>query len=121
MEQTPLVIASEDRTLAALTHLSGFAGYIVPLGGVIVPIVIWAVKQDSPVISSIAKQALLLNVIVFLIIATTALLWITIILIPAVVLLWIVLSIGAIALPIIGAIKANQGTYYRYPIVGVTP
>jgi uncharacterized Tic20 family protein len=114
-------IPSEDRTLAALTHLSGLSGYVVPLGGVIVPIVIWAVKKDSPVISSIAKQALLLNVVVFLLFAVTLVLWVTIILIPAVVLFWVVLGIGAVVLPIIGAIKANQGTYYRYPVVGVTP
>ena len=60
-----------DRTLAALTHLSGLSGYVVPLGGAVVPIVIWAVNKESPVISSIAKQALLLNVVVYLLIAAT--------------------------------------------------
>src|SRR5262245_1113387 len=105
MDQTAPVIASEDRTLAALTHLSGLSGYIVPLGGVIVPIIIWAVKRDSAVISSIAKQALLLNVIVFLLVAATAILWLTIILIPAVVMFWIVLAVVALALPIIAALK----------------
>lgn len=121
MDQSTTVVAGEDRTLAALTHLSGLSGYIVPLGGAIVPIVIWALKKDSPVISSIAKQALLLNVIVYLLVAATALLWITIILIPAVVIFWLVLFCAAVVLPIVGAIKANQGTYYRYPIIGVQP
>jgi uncharacterized Tic20 family protein len=114
-------ITPEERTLAALTHLSGLAGYVVPLGGVLVPIIIWAVKSDSAIISSIAKQALLLNVIVFLIVAGTAILWLTLILIPFVVLLWSALALIALALPIIGAIKANEGDYYRYPIVGVAP
>ena len=114
-------IAPEERTLAALTHLSGLAGYIVPLGGVLVPIIIWAVKSESKVVSSIAKQALLLNVCVFLAIAVTAILWITIILIPVVVLFWVLLGLTAIALPIVGAIKAFEGTYYRYPVIGVSP
>ena len=80
----------------------------------------WA-RSDSKVISSIAKQALLLNVIVFLLVAGSALLWLTILLIPAVVIFWILLALAAIALPIVGAIKAFDGVYYRYPVVGVGP
>jgi hypothetical protein len=104
-----------------LTHLSGLAGYVVPLGGVLVPIIIWMVKKDSPVISSIAKQAILLNVIAFLLVGAGLALLLTIVLIPLVILGWIVLGLSAIALPIIGAVKAGDGVYFRYPVVGVTP
>jgi uncharacterized protein len=121
MEPTALTIAPEERTLAALTHLSGLSGYIIPLGGVLVPIIIWAVKSDSKVVSGIAKQALVLNVVVFVLIAGTVLLWLTIVLIPLVILFWVLLGIAAIALPIVGAIKALDGVYYRYPVVGVSP
>jgi uncharacterized Tic20 family protein len=115
------VIPSEERTLAALTHLSGLAGYVVPLGGVIVPIVIWAVKSDSKIVSSIAKQALLLNVVVFVCLGASFLLWITILLIPVAVLFAVLLGLAAIVLPIVGAVRAFEGTYYRYPVVGVSP
>jgi uncharacterized Tic20 family protein len=119
---TPLPdIPPEERTLAALTHLAGLSGYIIPLGGVLVPIIIWAVKSDSKIVSSIAKQALILNVVVFILIAATVLLWLTVILIPAVILFWVLLGLAAVALPIVGAIRAYEGTYFRYPIVGVTP
>lgn len=101
-------IAPEERTLAALTHLSGLSGYIIPLGGVLVPIIIWMVKRESRVISSVAKQALLLNIVVFLLVAVTAV-------------LWIFLAVVAIALPIVGAIKTWDGRYYRYPVVGIAP
>lgn len=114
-------IPPEERTLAALTHLAGLSGYVIPLGGVLVPIIIWAVKSDSKIVSSVAKQALILNVIVFLLIAATLILWITVILIPLVILFWVFLGFAAIALPIVGAIKAYDGTYFRYPVVGVTP
>jgi len=117
-EQT---IAEEDRTLAALTHLAGLAGYVIPLGGVIVPIVIWIVKSDSPVVSTIAKQALLLNIIVFVAGAGAAVLLLTIILIPVVIIFWIALGLAAVVLPIVGAIKAWDGVYYRYPVIGLTP
>ena len=112
-------IPAEERGLAAAAHLAGLAGYIIPLGGIIVPIIIWAVKGDSPVISTIAKQALLLNVVVFFSALSLAVLLITIILIPLVILGWIVLALVAVALPIIGAIKASDGIYYRYPVVGL--
>ena len=121
MELTGMTIDPEERILAALPHLSGLSGYVIPLGGVLVPVIIWAVKSDSKVISGIAKQAILLNVIVFCLIAGTVLLWLTVILIPLVILFWILLGLAAVALPIVGAIKAYDGTYFRYPIVGVTP
>jgi len=119
--QTVDVISPEERSLAALTHLSGLAGYIIPLGGVLVPIIIWIVKKESTVVSSIAKQAVLLNVVIFLLVGAVSILWLTIILIPLVILAYIVLGLAAIALPIVGAIKASDGTYYRYPVVGVQP
>ena len=114
-------IAPEERTLAALTHLSGLAGYVIPLGGVLVPIVIWVAKSESRVVSSIAKQALLLNLVVFLLVGVTAALLLTIILIPLVILFWVLLGLAAIALPIVGAVRASGGVYYRYPVIGIVP
>jgi len=114
----PNEIPAEERGLAAITHLSGLAGYIIPLGGVIVPIVIWIVKSDSKVISSIAKQALLLNIVIFLTIIISIILMLTVVLIPLIIVFWIVAALAAIVLPVIGAIKASEGTYYRYPVIG---
>jgi uncharacterized Tic20 family protein len=120
--ELPVAIAPEERGLAALTHLSGLSGYVVPLGGVLVPIIIWFVKKDeSPVVASIAKQAVLLNVVVFILIAVTLILWITIILIPLVIAFWLLLGLAAVVLPIVGAVKAWDGRYYLYPVVGVQP
>jgi uncharacterized Tic20 family protein len=113
------VIGPNERGLAAFTHLSGLAGYIIPLGGVVVPIIIMIVKSDSKVISTIAKQAVWLNVAVFLLGGAAAILMLTVILIPVVFLFWIVLGLAAVALPIIGAIKANDGVYYQYPVIGL--
>ena len=115
----PPTISKEERGLAALTHLSGLAGYIIPLGGVLVPIVIMLVKSESKVITTVAKQALLLNVVIFLSIICSALLMLTIILIPFVILFWMVLGLAAVVLPIVGALKAHDGIYYQYPVVGL--
>jgi len=114
-------IAPEDRGLATMTHLSGLSGYIIPFGGVIVPIIIWIVKKDHPVISAIARQAILLNVVVFAALVVSFLLWLTIILIPLMIALAVVLALVALAIPIVGAVKASSGIYYRYPVVGSNP
>jgi uncharacterized Tic20 family protein len=116
-----VTISPEERTLAAITHLSGLSGYIIPLGGVVVPIIIWIVKSESRVISSIAKQAILLNVVVFCLVIVGVILSLTIILIPAVLVGAVVVGGAAIVLPIVGALKSNEGIYYRYPVVGIAP
>lgn len=114
-------ISAEERGLAAITHLSGLAGYLIPLGGIIVPVIIWIVKSESPVISSIAKQALLLNLAVFCTFCALLVLILTVILIPFVIVGIPALLLLAIALPIIGAIRASEGVYYKYPVVGIEP
>lgn len=116
-----IAISPEERTLAALTHLSGLAGYVIPLGGVIVPIILWVVKKDSQVISSIAKQALLLNFAAYVLLGASLILFFTVVLIPVVILIWALVGFSAIALPIVGAVKAADGTYYRYPMIGIAP
>jgi uncharacterized Tic20 family protein len=116
-----VAISLEDRPMAVMAHLSGLAGYIIPFGGVIVPIIIWMVKKDVPIVAAIARQAVLLNVVVFLLFVFSFVLWLTIILIPLLILFACALGISAVALPIVGAIKANGGIFYRYPVVGANP
>ena len=116
-----ITIPPEERGLAALAHLSGLAGYLIPLGGVVAPIIVWLTNSHSPIIVSLAKQALLLNVMVFLAFLVLLVLFFTVILIPLVWLGWLVLAAIALVLPLVGALKAYQGEYYRYPFVGFPP
>ena len=114
-------IAPEDRTLAMLTHLSGLAGYIIPLGGIIVPIVIWLTKSDNRTIAAIAKQAIFLNIFAFILILALIALMLTVILIPVSFVGFFVVGLAAIILPIVGAVKASDGEFYSYPVVGTRP
>lgn len=116
-----IVVPSEDRGFATLTHLSGLSGYIIPGFGVIVPIIIWMMKKENVLISAIARQAILLNVVIFCAFTVSFILWITIILIPLMIALAVVLGLVALVIPIIGAVKASNGIYYRYPVVGSNP
>ena len=119
-DQQTTIIGPEERGLAAVSHLSGLAGYIIPLGGILVPIIIWIVKSDSRTISTIAKQALLLNVVVWILGIALLIPFFTVILIPIAIVGWFGLGLVAVVLPIVGAVKASDGVYYRYPLVGLT-
>ena len=112
------LIVAEDRTLAILAHLSGLAGYLIPLGGVAVPIAMMFVFSQKRDVALIAKQALLLNVAVYVCAVGLGILTLTIILIPVVWIVGLALSLAAVTLPIVGALKASQGDFYRYPVVG---
>ena len=37
------------------------------------------------------------------------------------ILFWMALGLAAVALPVVGCIKAAQGDYYQYPVVGIAP
>jgi len=110
-------IPAHEQGLAVATHLSGLAGYIIPFAGVIVPIIIWIIKSESVVISGIAKQAIILNVLVFAAACVGIVLFFTIILIPVAGLIWLAATLAGLALPIIGAVKASDGEFYRYPVI----
>ncbi len=114
-------IEPEEQTWAIIAHLSSLAGYLIPVGGIIVPIIIIFAKTESPIISAIAKQALYLTIFCYFSLVPVFLLKITIVGIPLAWLLGSVVGIAALALPIIGAIKASDGRYFKYPAIGQNP
>lgn len=111
-------IPETERALAALVHLSGLASYLIPLGGIVVPLAFWLAKRDSRTISAIAKQAIMLNVAVFLAGLVIGVLYFTLILIPILIPISVLIGAVAVVLPIVGAVRAFDGRYYRYPLVG---
>lgn len=119
LESHPASLHPTDRPLAILAHLSGLAGYVVPLGGALVPLLMMVLLSDRPVVARIAKQALYLNIAVFLAAGGLFLLWFTILLIPVAAVLGLLLTPIAVLLPMIGALKAAQGEAWSYPWVGV--
>lgn len=108
-----------DNSYAMLTHLSPLAGYIVPFGNIIAPLVLWLIKRDqSPFIERIGREALNFQITVML--AVLLLIGATIVTLGIGGIITIPL-IGLIALAdlimiIVAAIEANKGNEYRFPI-----
>jgi uncharacterized protein len=106
-------IDQESRTWGMIAHLSTFAGYVIPLGNIVGPLVIWILKKDQmEFVNDQGKEALnfQLSVLIYLIVC--------IILCFVVIgfFLLIALLIFDLVVTIIAAVRANEGVRYRYPM-----
>ena len=106
--------ALEARKLwTMLIHLTQFCGYLVPLAGWIVPIIIWQMQKDNIPGCDAHGRAVANWLISFLIYFVVAFLLAFIIVgIP----ILFVLGILGVVFPIIGAIKAYNGELWEYPM-----
>ncbi|HSM80541.1 MAG TPA: DUF4870 domain-containing protein [Nodosilinea sp.] len=103
----------ESRMWAMLAHLSALSGFIVPFGNIIGPLLIWLIKRDEmSFVNDQAKEALNFNISMTIYMAIAGVLIFVLIGIP----ILIVLAIAWLVLAIMAAVKANEGTVYRYPL-----
>lgn len=120
----PGVVSAEEKQWAMFAHLSALLGGIITsgwagsIGCFVGPLIIWLVKKDTlPFVNDQAKEALNFNItvgIVFLALLLLSIVTLGIGLVVAIP-LWIIIGIAWLVLTIIAAIKANEGTAYRYP------
>jgi uncharacterized Tic20 family protein len=113
MPLDPVRMEQETRQWAFFLHLSSLAGLIVPIAGWVAPIVIWQVrKNDLPGLDPHGKVAVnwMISELIYVIVG--AVLCLVLIGIP----LLIGLLIIGIVFPIMGAVKANNGEVWRYPL-----
>jgi uncharacterized protein len=93
-------------------HLSHFCGYIIPLGGLIVPIILWQIKKDeSEIIDRHGRVVVNWIITEFILAIIFALMCFLLIGFP----LLIILAVVGIIFPIVGAVKANKGEVWPYP------
>jgi uncharacterized protein len=93
-------------------HLSQFCGYLVPLAGLIVPIMLWQMKKkESEIIDQHGRIVLNWIITEFILAIVFVILCFVVIGIP----LLIVLGVIGIIFPIVGAVKANNGEVWQYP------
>ncbi len=115
----------EERRWAMFAHLSVLLGGLLSsgwAGGVgyfVGPLVIWLLKRDTmPFVADQGKEAL--NFAITVSLACLALLLLTVMSLGVAIVLTLpllaLIGIVALVFVIIGAIKANEGVAYRYPI-----
>jgi uncharacterized protein len=105
-------VSSDEKMWSMFMHFSQLCGFLIPLAGLIVPIVMWQVKKDeSDIIDRHGRN--IVNWIITEIIFFAAF-FILVRIFIGIPLLGILFILG-IVLPIIGGIKANNGEIWSYP------
>lgn len=100
-------VTSDDRSMALLIHL------LALVSGFIGPLIVWLVKRDeSAFIDFHGKEALNFQITMFM--AWIAAFFAAIVLIGFLVMP--ILIVLQVILPILAAVAANRGEYYRYPL-----
>ena len=104
----------EERMWAVIVHLSALIGFIIPLGNVLGPLIVWLVKrEEGAFFDAHGKEALNFNISVTIYAAISSLLLVIFIgalLLIALFLFWIILVVMA-------AVKTNEGKAFQYPLI----
>lgn len=103
----------DEKTWGLFAHISALAGFVIPLGNVFGPLIVWLIKKDQmPFVNDQGKESLNFQIMVTLALAVSIALWCVVVgffITP-------IIAIGAIVFEIIGAVQAQKGIAYRYPI-----
>jgi len=111
--EAPAAGQREVRQWAMFLHLSLLAGYLVPLAGLVAPIVIWQLKKaEMPELDVHGK--IVVNWLISYVSYGIASLFLACVLIG--IPLLAALGIVGIVFPIVGGIKANNGEVWQYPL-----
>ena len=102
----------DARTWGMLCHLMALSGCIIPLGNLLGPIIIWAIKKDdAPFINDQGKEAINFQITVTIM----AVIAIILSLIAIGFLLLVALMLYSVVMVVVAAIKSYDGESYRYP------
>lgn len=103
----------ELNTFCMLLHLSQLASFIIPGAGLVLPIIMWATNKDEhPAVHLHGLIVFNWMLSAFIYVIVCAILSVILIGIP----LMIILGIVALVFAIMGAVKANDGQYWPYPL-----
>ena len=104
--------SKEERNWAMACHLASLAGFIMPFGNILGPLIIWLIKKEEfPLVDDQGKEAVNFQITIFLAGLIGVLLLLVLIgflVLPALAVYWLVFIV-------IAAMRANEGESYRYP------
>jgi hypothetical protein len=103
--------SGQETKWAMICHLAALAGYVLPVGNVVGPLVVWMMKRkESGFVNRQGKEVLnfQISMTVYALIA---------VLIPLLgVLLVTLIALVDLILLIMAAVRAKEGVEYRYPL-----
>lgn len=106
-------LSREEKNMGLAVHAASFAGYLIPLGNILGPLIVWLMKRDEmPFVNDCGRNCLnfkLSMFIYFLISFVLMFVGIGFLLLGA-------LAIVDIVLTVIAIIKASEGKSYQYPL-----
>lgn len=105
-------VSGEQKVFAITAHIA----YLLGIGFILAPLIIFLLRKDDPFINHHAKQALGAHLIILIlssIVFFLCMFLIGILLIPILAILWILLLVTSI----IAAIRAVNGELYYYPFI----
>jgi uncharacterized Tic20 family protein len=110
---------NQARTWNMLCHLSALAGFVIPFGNILGPLLIWQIKKHEIPSTNIHGKAALnfqITVVIALFVGSAvafalSFFCIGFLLIPVVLLI----GLAGLIFAIIAGIKANNGEDYKYP------
>jgi uncharacterized protein len=110
---------SQARTWNMLCHLSALAGFIIPFGNILGPLLVWQIKKNEIPSTNIHGKAALnfqitvtIAALVGMVVAVIlSFVCVGFLLIPLVILI----GLAGLVFAIIAGIKANNGEDYKYP------
>lgn len=106
-------ITQDEKLWGMLCHLSAVAGYVIPFGNIIGPLIIWLIKkEESDYVNKQGKSSLNFEISVSIYILISIFLIFVIIGIP----ILIGLAIFQLIVVIIASIRAYDGQYFKYPL-----
>jgi len=111
--QTMALETREQRQMGMFLHLSQLAHVIFPLLGVVLPVVLWQTqKERMPALDAHGKMIVnwMISTLIYTIIC------IPFVLIFIGILMLIALWITGVIFAIVGAVKANNGELWQYPL-----
>ncbi len=106
-------LSESERNWAMLCHLSAFAGFFFPFGGIIGPLICWLSKKDESLwidMNGKASMNFQLSVLLYIVLAIP--------LIFIIVGIPIVMFLGLLKIVciVISSIKASKGEKFKYPL-----
>lgn len=108
------ILSETERNWSMLCHLSAFAGFFFPFGGIIGPLICWLTRRDeSSWVNINGKTSLNFQLSMLLYMFLAIPLCFIIIGIPIIVILGTI----KVVCVIIASIKAPKGELFRYPLV----